>query len=79
METWEALFSSVEKPVTFNFHEVQITCGQEVAFATAIGRCVNIDPNGKREPLEFRLTMGLRKIAGQWRVMHEHHSLPATQ
>jgi ketosteroid isomerase-like protein len=36
METWEALFSSVEKPVTFNFHEVQITCGQEVAFATAI-------------------------------------------
>jgi len=32
METWEALFSSVEKPVTFNFHEVQITCGQEVAF-----------------------------------------------
>ncbi len=32
--------------------------------------------NGK--PLEFRLTMGLRKIGGKWRVVHEHHSLPAT-
>jgi uncharacterized protein (TIGR02246 family) len=75
--TWEIFFSSAEKPVTFDFRDVQITCGQEVAFATATGRCVNIDQNGRREPLEFRLTMGLRKIAGAWRVMHEHHSLPA--
>jgi uncharacterized protein (TIGR02246 family) len=79
MATWEMFFPSVEKPVTFDFRDVQITCGQDVAFATATGRCVNIDSNGKREPLEFRLTMGLRKIAGEWRVMHEHHSLPATE
>jgi ketosteroid isomerase-like protein len=79
MATWETFFSSVEKPITFHFHDVHITCGQEVAFATATGSCVSTDANGKREPLEFRLTMGLRKIAGEWRVMHEHHSLPATQ
>jgi ketosteroid isomerase-like protein len=78
MATWEKFFSSVEKPVAFAFHDVQVTCGQDVGFATAIGRCVNIDTNGKREPLEFRLTMGLRKIDGRWRVMHEHHSLPAS-
>jgi ketosteroid isomerase-like protein len=35
------------------------------------------DRAGRREPLEFRLTMGLRKIDGKWRIMHEHHSLPA--
>jgi uncharacterized protein (TIGR02246 family) len=79
MATWETFFSSAEKPISFDFRDVQIICGQEVAFATATGMCVNIDPNGKREPLEFRLTLGLRKIAGRWRVMHEHHSLPATQ
>jgi ketosteroid isomerase-like protein len=79
MATWEIFFSSTEKPVTFDFSDIQITCGREVAFATAIGRCVNIDANGKREPLEFRLTMGLRNVDGEWRVMHEHHSLPATQ
>jgi uncharacterized protein (TIGR02246 family) len=78
MATWERFFSSSERPVAFAFHDVQVTCGQEVAFATAVGRCVNIDTSGKREPLEFRLTMGLRKIDGRWRVMHEHHSLPAT-
>jgi ketosteroid isomerase-like protein/uncharacterized protein YndB with AHSA1/START domain len=79
MATWEKFFSSVEKPVAFAFHDVQVTCGKDVAFATAIGRCVNIDTSGKREPLDFRLTMGLRKIHERWRVMHEHHSLPATE
>jgi len=78
MATWEKFFSSSERPVAFAFHDVQVTCCQDVAFATAVGRCVNIDTSGKREPLEFRLTMGLRKIDGRWRVMHEHHSLPAT-
>jgi uncharacterized protein (TIGR02246 family) len=77
MATWETFFSGVEKPVTFAFDDVQVTCGEDVAFATAIGRCVNIDRSGAREPLEFRLTMGLRKVDGRWSVMHEHHSLPA--
>jgi uncharacterized protein (TIGR02246 family) len=78
MATWETFFASAERPVSFAFHDVEVTCGADVAFATATGRCVNIDTNGKREPLEFRLTMGLRKIDGKWRVVHEHHSLPAT-
>jgi ketosteroid isomerase-like protein len=25
----------------------------------------------------FRLTVGLRKIDGDWRIAHEHHSVPA--
>ena len=77
MSTWETFFSRSEKPVAFDFHDVKITAGKDVAFATATGRCVDIDPTGKREKLEFRLTMGLRKIDGRWRIMHEHHSLPA--
>ena len=78
MATWETFFACSEKPVGFAFHDVEVTCGQDVAFATAIGQCVNIETKGKREPLDFRLTMGLRKIDGRWRVMHEHHSLPST-
>ena len=77
MATWETFWSWSEKPVTFEFHDVEVTCGQDVAFATAVGKCAGIDSNGNREALEFRLTLGLRKIDGAWRVMHEHHSLPA--
>jgi uncharacterized protein (TIGR02246 family) len=77
MATWEPFFASSEKPASFSFRDVEVTCGQDVAFATAIGRCTYIAAHGKREPLDFRLTMGLRKIDGKWRVMHEHHSLPS--
>lgn len=76
MATWEKFFSSVEKPVTFHFTDVQVTAGNDVAFATAIGHCVDLS-SAKREELNFRLTMGLRRIDGRWRTMHEHHSLPA--
>ena len=77
MATWELFFSAAEKPVKFDFTDVEVTAGSDVAFLTAIGHCVTIDRSGRREPLDFRLTMGLRKIAGEWRIVHEHHSLPA--
>jgi uncharacterized protein (TIGR02246 family) len=77
MATWQLFFSCVAKPVSFSFEDIEVTAGSDVAFATAKGSCINIDHAGKREPLEFRLTMGLKKIDGKWRIMHEHHSLPA--
>jgi uncharacterized protein (TIGR02246 family) len=78
MATWEKFWSSwSEKPVALDFHDVKITAGNDVAFATAIGRCAGVDRKGKQEALEFRLTMCFRKIDGRWRVMHEHHSVPA--
>jgi len=77
MATWETFFSWSERPVIFAFHDVKVTSGQDVAFATALGKCAGVGPSGAREPLEFRLTMGLRKIDGSWRILHEHHSLPA--
>jgi ketosteroid isomerase-like protein len=77
MTTWERFLSWSEQPVAFDFHDLKITAGKDVAFATAIGRCAGLNANGKREALEFRLTICLRKIDGRWRVSHEHHLLPA--
>jgi uncharacterized protein (TIGR02246 family) len=77
MATWDMFFACVPKPVVFDFEDVEITAGQDVAFATGIGGCVSTDRNGEKENLRFRLTMGFRKHDGRWRVMHEHHSLPA--
>jgi uncharacterized protein (TIGR02246 family) len=77
MATWDLFFSSVAKPVQFNFTNIEVTAGADVGFATATGHCVPINSNGQREPLAFRLTMGLRKVDGRWRIVHEHHSVPA--
>jgi ketosteroid isomerase-like protein len=77
MATWDLFLSMSEKPVKFDFTDIEVTAGADVAFVTAVGHCVSFDREGRREPLDFRLTMGLRKIAGRWRITHEHHSLPA--
>jgi uncharacterized protein (TIGR02246 family) len=76
MATWEMFFKWQAKPVQFDFHDIDITAGADVAFATAIGRCCDLS-SGEPVNLEFRLTMGFRKVDARWRIMHEHHSLPA--
>jgi uncharacterized protein (TIGR02246 family) len=78
MATWETFYACQANPVTFDFKEVEITAGNDVAFATAIGHCVYIEKSGNMTDLKFRLTMGLRKQDGQWCIIHEHHSVPAT-
>jgi uncharacterized protein (TIGR02246 family) len=77
METWRTFFDAAPKPVAFDFEDVYITAGQDVAFATAVGHCIT-ERNGDKANLSFRLTMGFRKQDGRWRIVHEHHSLPAT-
>lgn len=78
METWDLFFACTSTQVKFDFDHLEIHVSPEVAFLTAIGHCRNIEPDGQVLPLDFRLTMGLRKIDGQWIILHEHHSLPAT-
>jgi ketosteroid isomerase-like protein len=56
-----------------------ITAGSDVAFSLAAMRCTEPGANGGRQALDFRLTIGLRKIDGVWTITHEHHSVPAEQ
>ena len=77
-KTWGLFFSWSNDPVVFAFNEMHITAGTDVAFVAALMRCAGTEKNGERIELEFRLTIGLRKIGGQWMVTHEHHSIPSS-
>jgi ketosteroid isomerase-like protein len=75
-ETWPGFFQW-QKNATFDLVSLEVVAGQDVAFAYGLLRC------GTPEELEaipdrrLRLTVGLRKIDGQWTVLHEHHSFTA--
>jgi len=76
--TWDLFFSTSEDPVVFDFDEMEITVGRDVAFVIARMHCEPTEA-GKRARLDFRLTVGLRKEpGGAWVIIHEHHSVPAT-
>jgi ketosteroid isomerase-like protein len=75
--TWDPFFSWSRDFGVFDITEMNITAGNDVAFVAALMRA-GAEANGNKIELEFRLTIGLRKIGGQWIVMHEHHSIPAS-
>jgi uncharacterized protein (TIGR02246 family) len=76
-KTWEVFFSWSSDPVRFKIQEMDVTAGADVAFAFASMRCEGPGSDGKAEPLDFRLTLGLKKIDRGWMIAHEHHSVPA--
>ena len=76
-DSWPLFFgASPEKPA-FEIRELTIEADGTVAFAFALMRCI-YEKGSARHDLDFRLTIGLRKIDGRWMFVHEHHSLPAT-
>lgn len=77
-KTWELFFSWSNDPVVFDIKDMNIIAGTDVAFVAALMRCAGTEKNGERIELEFRLTIGLRRIGDQWMVLHEHHSIPAS-
>src|SRR5690242_6821212 len=80
-QTWDLLFRYHKPGAAFDIEELAITAGEDVAFAAVIMRC---GPDSSSKPADkdgflFRLTVGLRKVDGAWRIVHEHHSVPATE
>ena len=79
-KTWDLFFQYHTPSQAFDIEELAITAGADVAFAVAIMRCGSATPSGPPQEggFLFRLTIGLRKIDGDWRIAHEQHSVPAT-
>jgi uncharacterized protein (TIGR02246 family) len=76
-KSWDLFFSWSSDPVPFDITEMSVTAGGDVAFVVATMRCAEPGANGEPKGLDFRLTVGLRKIDGRWTITHEHHSVPA--
>jgi uncharacterized protein (TIGR02246 family) len=76
MASWDTFFAGTGRPVQFDLRDIAITAGDEAAFATALGRCCDLS-SGAPVQLDFRLTMGFKRQDGRWRIVHEHHSVPA--
>jgi TetR/AcrR family transcriptional repressor of nem operon len=75
-KTWDLFFRYHQPAQAFDIEELAITAGDDVAFAVAIMRCGS-GASAEEGGFVFRLTIGLRKVNGDWRITHEHHSVPS--
>ena len=70
-------FAGFDGPVYYKVTDLEITAGEDVAFCHSLNR-MGSTPNGSPEgfTMWFRMTAGLRKENGSWRITHEHTSTP---
>ncbi|MBV9158058.1 MAG: SgcJ/EcaC family oxidoreductase [Acidobacteriaceae bacterium] len=77
-DTWKLFYANQPEPIAFDIKWLEVVAGDDVAFAFAHMQCIEPTEKVQRTPLDFRLTVGLRKREGRWMIVHEHHSIPAT-
>jgi len=77
-DTWPGFFEWQAGGASFEIVELDVTQGDDVAFAWALLRCGTPDHFAEEPERRLRLTLGLRKQDGEWVVAHEHHSFADT-
>jgi uncharacterized protein (TIGR02246 family) len=75
-ETWPPFFEFQKQGAVFEIVSLEVTAGDDVAFAYGLLRCGTPEELSKDPDNRLRLTIGLRKERGRWIVTHEHHSFP---
>lgn len=70
--TWDFFDASRRGIVTFTPRDIEVTAGDDVAFAHCRVHCDGTTAG----PIDFRLTVGLTKSGDNWIITHEHHSMP---
>jgi uncharacterized protein (TIGR02246 family) len=75
-ETWPPFFKWQRQGAAFEIVSLEVTAGNDVAFAHALLRCGTAQELEKDPYNRLRLTVGLRRTNGRWAVAHEHHSFP---
>lgn len=73
VEEW---FASFQGPIGYEFRDFHVTAGGDVAFCHSLDRISGDRTDGSKTDLWVRETLGLRRIDGEWKVTHQHQSVP---
>jgi uncharacterized protein (TIGR02246 family) len=77
-DTWPPFFDWQARGATFEIVSLEVTAGDDVAYAFALLRCGTPEEHAEVPDRRLRLTLGLRKEGDRWTVAHEHHSFAST-
>jgi ketosteroid isomerase-like protein len=77
-DSWPSFFDFLDQGAQFELVELDVVAGSDVAFAYALLWCGTEAQRDADPENRLRVTTGLRKVDGQWVVVHEHASFPMT-
>jgi ketosteroid isomerase-like protein len=74
--SWAGWQPTFEVPCLFEIKQLSVTVGAGVAFCHFLVRCGGRLPSGKSVEDVVRATMCLKKKSRDWRIVHQHISMP---
>lgn len=73
LEEW---FPTFEGPIGYETRNLSIAAGDDVAFGHSLNRITGKRTDGESTDVWVRATYCFRKVAGEWKIAHEHVSVP---
>ena len=75
-KNYEEFFAMFTGPLRVELRDLRIVAGDDVAFLHCFDRMSGTLQGGDDFDLWLRVTSGLQKIDGEWRILHDHVSVP---
>ena len=72
----EDCFPTWQGPIGFELRDLQITAGDDIAYCHGLKRISGRKTDGEEPDAWTRATLCFRKIDSEWRITHEHESVP---
>lgn len=73
LEEW---FETWRGPIGYEIRGLTVAASGDVAFSHSLNRMHGIRTDGEETDVWLRATLCFRKIDGDWKVIHEHTSVP---
>jgi ketosteroid isomerase-like protein len=69
-------YSTWQESIGFDIRDRHIAAADDVAYSHSLVHLTGHRTDGRETDLWFRETVCLRKINGEWKITHEHGSVP---
>jgi len=73
IEEW---FATWDGPIGYEIRDVKITASEDVAFSHSLNRMSGTKTDGEKVDMWLRETFCFRRLGGQWKITHQHESVP---
>jgi ketosteroid isomerase-like protein len=73
---WKGFLDMFKGPVKFTMSDLSIDAGAKMAYSHSAQHISGTDTKGKPIDFTVRVTDVYRRIGGEWRIVHEHVSVP---
>ncbi len=73
---WQQCLEFCQSHVAFELRDMQIRHADDLALLSALLYCAGTNDKGEVQGCWMRLTQGWQQQQGQWRIFHDHFSVP---